>query len=779
MAVSLVEAAAWALALTFVFFRDTALLWIIPTPATVRAVGESLTAASNEIALGAAPLEAGPDLAFLIVGATALLAIIIDHVVLTARMPLLAAVGLIAVSLIPSIAVPRGVDVAAFVMLAGAVLFLIRAETRAREPKAERAASRSAGATATALGIGAVAVIVAIVAAPLLPQPSVQPGAGGIGTGPGIDVSLQLGDDLRRPRETVALTVRSNLRRSALSARGHALALRRRCLGSRSRALGAAGERTRPERGGSRARHPRHGIHHDRGGEGPRLALAAGAVPGRGRLRAGGRMGCRSLQPHGAQPPVHDVRAAVRGRDACAPTLSRADQGAAPRRLADRRRDAAAAGRHAADHRRDRGPRDPGCRRTTTSRWRCSSAGSAAPAPSGIRWTPRSRIDSTAAAPRRWRGSSTCAKAIASTSRLHSRSWPGRSGCRLASSSDISRAPRPPTKSTGRRVYQVSSSQLHAWPEVYFDGIGWIPFEPTVGLGTPTTFAPAATLGDNSGQGEDVEPTPSASASALDPAADQDIPDQGASGPGASSTTINPLPAFGMVIAALAALAIPALIQGARTRRLLRAARQGDAVAAWTVVQDAAIDLGIPVPASDSPRSLGHRLIHAHGAPLEATTRLVSAIERASYSPAGGAAADTSMADAAAAVRAGLLAELPSGRRALAVLIPRSLVIRPGSVYAGAGARTSTVPLTGVTAALQELRVPEPARLRGADLGLVVDVDDAEAPGVAPGPLEVVHQRPDEVALQRQALGDRPRGRPHVRAKYVRALRIVDRAVRR
>ena len=43
VAVTLLEAAAWALALTFVFFRDTALLWIIPTPATLRAVGESLT----------------------------------------------------------------------------------------------------------------------------------------------------------------------------------------------------------------------------------------------------------------------------------------------------------------------------------------------------------------------------------------------------------------------------------------------------------------------------------------------------------------------------------------------------------------------------------------------------------------------------------------------------------------------------------------------------------------------------------------------------------------
>jgi hypothetical protein len=44
--------------------------------------------------------------------------------------------------------------------------------------------------------------------------------------------------------------------------------------------------------------------------------------------------------------------------------------------------------------------------------------------------------------------------------------------------------------------------------------------------------------------------------------------------------------------------------------------------------------------------------------------------------------------DAAAAVRAGLLRSATPARRLLAVVAPRSLIIRPGSVYAaGAGAR--------------------------------------------------------------------------------------------
>src|SRR6476646_5162285 len=48
-----------------------------------------------------------------------------------------------------------------------------------------------------------------------------------------------------------------------------------------------------------------------------------------------------------------------------------------------------------------------------------------------------------------------------------------------------------------------------------------------------------------------------------------------------------------------------------------------------------------------------------------------------------------------------------------------------------------------------DLGVPERAVLQQASLGLVVDVHEPEALAVAPGPLEVVHQRPGEVALQR------------------------------
>ncbi len=37
----------------------------------------------------------------------------------------------------------------------------------------------------------------------------------------------------------------------------------------------------------------------------------------------------------------------------------------------------------------------------------------------------------------------------------------------------------------GRTIYTVTGRHTHAWPEVYFQGLGWVPFEPTPGRGLP------------------------------------------------------------------------------------------------------------------------------------------------------------------------------------------------------------------------------------------------------------------------------------------------------
>lgn len=45
-------------------------------------------------------------------------------------------------------------------------------------------------------------------------------------------------------------------------------------------------------------------------------------------------------------------------------------------------------------------------------------------------------------------------------------------------------------RTTGQ--YVVTEAQAHSWPELYFPGIGWVPFEPTAGLALPERRASAA-----------------------------------------------------------------------------------------------------------------------------------------------------------------------------------------------------------------------------------------------------------------------------------------------
>ena len=420
LAVTLIEASVWVAFMMLVFLRDTALLWVIPTPETVRALPGLLSLAGEEIALGAAPLDASLALSMLIVGGTGLLTIVVDHVVLTARMPLLAAIGLIAVSLIPSIAVPGEVDVMAFVLLAAAILFLMRTDTRSREEPTDREATRTAGVPATALGIGAIAVVVALVAAPMLPQPVVRAGSGTMGSGPGIDATLQLGDDLRRPREVEVLKLRSDaptapyLRATTLSQLEGSVwepdKVRTVPL-ENELALGTVevDEDIRISEYVTNVEVAQS-----------RLAVAAGRLPCDRGERTAGTVGGRAVQPHRPHPGLIDPGPELRGRDERAPADARAD----PRSPCGRPRsagwhDGPACGDRT-DRRRARRRGDGRHHQRLRRARRTCSPGSAART-SPTRSTRPSRRGSTDRAPTRWPRSSKCARATASTSRPRSR----------------------------------------------------------------------------------------------------------------------------------------------------------------------------------------------------------------------------------------------------------------------------------------------------------------------------------------------------------------------
>ena len=102
-----------------------------------------------------------------------------------------------------------------------------------------------------------------------------------------------------------------------------------------------------------------------------------------------------------------------------------------------------------------------------------------------------------------------------------------------------------PGRSTGATVavpgqgplpeYEVDARDAHAWPELYFQGVGWVPFEPTPSRGVvPAYAAEAATPSGASTNERNDALTPGTRSTAAPPptAAPLPLPGAGARRPG-------------------------------------------------------------------------------------------------------------------------------------------------------------------------------------------------------------------------------------------------------
>uniref|UniRef100_UPI0028118490 transglutaminase family protein n=1 Tax=Microbacterium sp. TaxID=51671 RepID=UPI0028118490 len=226
-------------------------------------------------------------------------------------------------------------------------------------------------------------------------------------------------------------------------------------------------------------------------------------------------------------------------------------------------------------------------------------------------------------------------------------------------------------------VYTVLGSQLHAWPETYLDGIGWVPFDPTVGLGSPTSLRSEVAPGAAPTTGPDASQAPTPV-----PTASRDLERDTGDASAPTGAVFNPaglLRGLAIAAGALLVLAVPAVMRAARWRVRLAAARRGEAGAAWRELQDLVIDGGLAVDESESPRVFAAHLTRDYGVPSAALSPLVAAIERASFAPGAGAGTSGSAGpDLARALAQARRALLPAGRERLrASLLPRSLVVRP------------------------------------------------------------------------------------------------------
>ncbi|WP_116245147.1 DUF3488 and transglutaminase-like domain-containing protein [Nocardiopsis sp. FIRDI 009] len=250
--------------------------------------------------------------------------------------------------------------------------------------------------------------------------------------------------------------------------------------------------------------------------------------------------------------------------------------------------------------------------------------------------------------------------------------------------------------------WAVTTGNAHAWPELYFEGVGWVRFEPTPASadGQGTATVPDYTDGTGGdatdGTGRDEEPERPETEPGPDDEPESDEPtdapeasatpggegtDESAAGPASGSggwTVPVWLPVAAAVLGGLALVALPALVRtavrGSRTAALTGGSPAAAAHAAWRELRDTCVDLGVTWDLTESPRATAARLAARGPLPEEARAalwRLALGEESARYAPEPAVVREPR--EDLRAARAGLVAASGRGDRFRAVLLPRSL----------------------------------------------------------------------------------------------------------
>jgi hypothetical protein len=231
---------------------------------------------------------------------------------------------------------------------------------------------------------------------------------------------------------------------------------------------------------------------------------------------------------------------------------------------------------------------------------------------------------------------------------------------------------------------EITSNDAHAWVEVYFQGLGWVPFDPTpiaqgrqVALPWAPRLGTPAAAASESGSAATRSTTGAAGASVH-----HDLSGGGAPTAGAATTKTGSgrpvLIALAAVLLATAVFAVPALLRAAQRRRRLRAGR---AAVLWDELVATAQDLGRRIEPAWTPRRTAAELSTTPDGSAgisesaqSAVLRLALGEESASYSRAGGGPVDPALTAALHAARRGLLQAVPPSARLRALLWPASLV---------------------------------------------------------------------------------------------------------
>jgi transglutaminase-like putative cysteine protease len=280
--------------------------------------------------------------------------------------------------------------------------------------------------------------------------------------------------------------------------------------------------------------------------------------------------------------------------------------------------------------------------------------------------------------------------------------------------------------SQGSRVdgdeWILTSHDYHAWVEVYYEGPGWVTYDPTPAGGVPGSVSfPWATdpveAQDPAEEPTENDITPDPSAAPTDASGQTLPPEEGASeGPSADATggtgdALLPFhPGWLALLLLLAVPFAPALWRGALRNRRLRAGNL-TAETAWDEAMDLALDYGVSIPDSYTPRQAAGVLGTAAPGARDAATALGSAMALHRYSPRG--ADPAGLADALRDLYAELDKRAEPRVKYRAMLWPASLIAKLRADSAEQSARISRRSARTTDRMRSALRRPRRSNNRG------------------------------------------------------------------
>jgi transglutaminase-like putative cysteine protease len=678
VAVGLAGLAGWTAGMDSMFFRGASLLGLIPTAGTLGAAREALDQAWHTVAYDAVPAAPNVGIVALTAGAIGLIALVTETIALSCRMPAVSGVAVLAVLVVPAVLKPESVGATGFAAAAAGYLGLLA--TAGSAYTAGSAAER----LAAALSPGRFAVLVAAVVAGALVVPQVIPGfdAGtfpegsrlqSLGQNVGLNPLISLGNDLRSSNAIGVLTYASDstapvylrtvtvedFNGAAWGPENHDDQLQRPITAIVNSAAASGpttatttvvttGGFTSPYLPAPYAPQSLDGVRGDFGWDPADLSIKGAPASSQNQLYV-----VHSTMPQLTPQALSAAVTAPRGIDLVAAQV--------PRGVPANVRSAA--------EQVTQGAATPYARALKIQAWlRTFQYSEKTPVEDGYDGTGMDVLSTFLT-----KKSGYCihfAAAMAVMARVVG----------IPSRIAVGFAPGHPTGETvavpdskSLPEFQVDGKDAHAWPELYFQGLGWVPFEPTPTRGVLPTYAFTDTAGpggssnlDNLNDGLRATPNNKAATPAPSAAAP------------AQSGAREPAPWIPAVLVALGLLALavvvalPAALRAAQRRRRLRRGLRG----IWEELEAVGVDHGLPPGPADTPRSYARRLSAwdaDDGGLHRALDTLTTAYERHEFGRPGYEADEDAARHAVAVVHeAGRRTQHPVRRARIAALPPSS-----------------------------------------------------------------------------------------------------------